>query len=219
MNLFRIFNTKSKAQKSPEDALHLVELNEQDRARCHQKIDIIFKKNPTKARRAHLMTDIVTDLAPWIWEDELDHVVMSMDYISTDKLSQMAQLVHNKETPCQQKELTTKTLLARGHLHAMKKQLIKLYITQPLFILTMVGALGSCYHGVAKHNKRQTFSSFTAMAGAYCLSEYYQRKHSQVFKNSAKFWDNLERDQEEFTRVGQETKKWFNPNNIKANEK
>jgi len=184
---------------------------EQDRIQCHKMIDLALGANSKQAEHAHLMADIAADLAPWIDETELNHVMTGMRFIPTDKLAQMKQEIRNKETTNHQKALIKKAILSQGYFHFANQKIKKQLLIQPLMILTMLGSFGYFYYGVAKHNDRAVQTSAITVLASYFISDRSKKKYDKETKEARDFWKNLMRHPDEMQRLENERKRWFTP--------
>ena len=190
----------------------------EDRESCHQMIDLALASNPEMAKRAHLMTDIAADLEPWIMEGELDHVMSSFRYVSSEKLEQMNNLLHNKETTYKQKALIKKSLLTHGYIRHFSKKLRQQLIIQPLCLLATIGALAYGIPGMFKKDDRAVLTSGGILAIAYLVSSSTNKKFGQETKDAREFLHILTNDDHEKKRVDAECQKWFTTNKFKTKE-
>lgn len=159
--------------------------------------------------RIQLRDKVVGRLSSWACEDEMPYLRRGAHYLSTEKLSQMHQLLLDPQTTHDQKAILTKTVLTRGHLDFMKHKIDRGILSLSLPLLMTIGVFVTGIHGMVKDNKKEQLSAIFMGMGAYFFADRTKEKVLEDTKDSRCFFRILGRDKEQQQRVDNEYEKWF----------
>jgi len=168
-----------------------------------------MRKTTHPNQQAELRNKIVTRLAPWVCDDELNYLKTGARYIAPDKLPQMDQFLQDKETTNTQKAILAKAMLTKGHMDSMKSKINKGMVLLSLPLLITIGYLSVGVHGMIKGNMKEQLSAIFMGTAAYFMADKLKQKFLDSTKDSRSFFRILGRDEQEQKRIEDEHLKWF----------